>query len=456
MFAVALDDRALAMAVDGELRSLQPSVVYRDGGGERTGRPAWNVQREHPAQVATDHWAELAREPVPPAAAALATAELRERLATLPGSGVTENPPSWLLAPATFEAGTLGAVLSIARAAGLAPAGFVDASVVTTAALGLEGPVLVLELGLHHLAATTVICGDRVRRGRVSVGRCGGLIDLYQGWLQMIAAAMVKRTRFDPLHEGSTEQQLFSALPALAREAAGCGMARAALEVRGECFEVELSRDQFAQAARDLYRELLRLVHELRPAGMALTIVAPAVMAELPGLRAELEQLSGCELVAIYDGLAAVAATRLRAPLVGASAECVPLLRALPRRASVVVPESAIAARWRLGSAAGALRRPTHLLFAGRAVELGEGPLEIGRGHAVAAGAIRLPEGLAGVSRRHCSLRREGDGVLLIDHSRFGTRVNGERVAGRVQLHAGDRLRIGDPGVELDLIAVGE
>ena len=32
--------------------------------------------------------------------------------------------------------------------------------------------------------------------------------------------------------------------------------------------------------------------------------------------------------------------------------------------------------------------------------------------------------------------------------------TNGERVAGRARLRAGDRLRIGDPGVELALIAV--
>ena len=31
-----------------------------------------------------------------------------------------------------------------------------------------------------------------------------------------------------------------------------------------------------------------------------------------------------------------------------------------------------------------------------------------------------------------------------------------ERVTGRVVLHAGDRVRIGDPGVELAMIAVGE
>jgi pSer/pThr/pTyr-binding forkhead associated (FHA) protein len=59
------------------------------------------------------------------------------------------------------------------------------------------------------------------------------------------------------------------------------------------------------------------------------------------------------------------------------------------------------------------------------------------------------------VSRLHCTLRAEAGRVVLVDHSRHGTWVNGERVAGRARLRAGDRLRIGEPGVQLELIAVG-
>jgi pSer/pThr/pTyr-binding forkhead associated (FHA) protein len=50
----------------------------------------------------------------------------------------------------------------------------------------------------------------------------------------------------------------------------------------------------------------------------------------------------------------------------------------------------------------------------------------------------------------------DGTELVLIDHSTFGTFVNGERVQERARIHAGDRVRLGDPGVELALIAVGE
>jgi pSer/pThr/pTyr-binding forkhead associated (FHA) protein len=66
---------------------------------------------------------------------------------------------------------------------------------------------------------------------------------------------------------------------------------------------------------------------------------------------------------------------------------------------------------------------------------------------------IALPRAAAGVSRRHCSLRREGESTLLIDHSRYGTWVNGARVREKATVRPGDRVRVGTPGLEFTLIS---
>jgi pSer/pThr/pTyr-binding forkhead associated (FHA) protein len=41
---------------------------------------------------------------------------------------------------------------------------------------------------------------------------------------------------------------------------------------------------------------------------------------------------------------------------------------------------------------------------------------------------------------------------MVEDHSTYGSYVNEERVAGRTALTVGDRLRLGSPGVTLELI----
>ncbi|MCS6948666.1 MAG: FHA domain-containing protein, partial [Steroidobacteraceae bacterium] len=233
-----------------------------------------------------------------------------------------------------------------------------------------------------------------------------------------------------------------------AARAAQQGEAAIGVESGAQRFEVTLARDQFAAPASPIYRELIDLLHELRPAGAALDIVVPRVALDLPGLRPLLDVFAGCRLRAIPDGFAAVA---LSAATPWPATDGVRLLRRLP--AGWIGDHSELVASDVLGRDAAGEQVPTHLLYQGQAHLIGATPLEIGRDPSLHG--IVLPEGLAGVSRRHCTLRREAGGVVLVDHSRFGTLVNGERVAGRARLRSGDTLKVGDPGVELNLIAVG-
>jgi hypothetical protein len=361
----------------------------------------------------------------------------------------------WIAVPVRADAGGLGAVLGIAQGLGLSVDGFVDAAAVTVASLGGTGRgALVLELGLHHAAATAVEAGGQARRRRAVVSDAGGLIELYEAWLTFIGTAMVKRTRFDPFTHAETEQQLFDALPALTREAAETGSTTAAVSSGETCFEVSLSRDQFAEAAQPVYRELVRLLHSLRPAGSEVAIVVPEAVAMLPGLREMLQQFVGCELVAIPDGYAAAATSLLELPE-AAPGDPVRLLRKLPVREQPGL--ACRVTREVLGRSGARAAAPSHLLFEGRAIALGASPLVVGRSPNAQGGAsaLTLPDGLAGVSRRHCTLVRNEDEIVLVDHSNYGTFVNGERVSERVRLYAGDKVRLGDPGVELSLIAIG-
>ncbi len=129
------------------------------------------------------------------------------------------------------------------------------------------------------------------------------------------------------------------------------------------------------------------------------------------------------------------------------------LLRRLPIREqpSLVAP----VAREVLGRSGIRATPPSHVLFEGRAIPLAASPIVVGRSPGTAAAVISLPDGLAGVSRRHCTFVRDGDELMLVDHSHYGTFVNGERVAERVRIHAGDKVRVGEPGVELALITIG-
>jgi hypothetical protein len=284
------------------------------------------------------------------------------------------------------------------------------------------------------------------------VSEQGGLIQLYQAWLALISTAMVKRNRFDPFTNAQTEQQLFDALPALTLEAAETGSTTAGVTNGDAQFEVSLTRDQFAEAAQPIYRELIRQMHALRPAGAEVTLVMSETVAKFPGFYEMLQQFIGCELVAVPEGFAAAATSLLSLPE-ATPGEAVRLLRRLPLHEQSTLAERVSGET--LGREGAGPALPSHVLFDGRAVPLSASALVVGRSPG-GTPALTLPEGLAGVSRRHCTFVRDGSEVVLVDHSHYGTFVNGERVSERVRIHAGDKVRLGEPGVELSLIAIGE
>lgn len=452
VLALDLSDRSLALARDGQVLSAAPSAVYDGSGAEAAGTTAWQALRRQPTSTSTRHTgAVLGNAGSSQRAASLLTAEISRRLAD---HGAAAGDRVWIAVPVRVDADGLGTVLGIARGLSLQVDGFVDAATAGVAALGLDRNAVVLELGLHHLAATAVESdGKQARRRRAIVGDRGGLIELYDAWLKLISTAMVKRTRFDPLHIADTEQQLFDAVPALLAEVSAAGGTSAAVNVAGARHEVSLSRDQFAEAAQPVYREILRLLHALRPAGATVSLIVPQIVASLPGLRESLEQFVGCELISVADGFAAAATSLTKLPDV-ANDQSVRLLRRLPSRKQPAL--DALVSRQSLGEQqlASNAAPASHVLFEGRAHMLGDNPLIVGRSPG-ASHAIELPDGLAGVSRRHCTLVRNGAELLVVDHSQYGTFVNGERVSERVRVHAGDRIRLGEPGVELSLIAVG-
>jgi len=449
--ALELNDRALSFARGGLVLSSAPSAVFDGSSAEPAGTNAWSALRRQPTSISTRHLSQVSTQDAASArAVALLSAELAQHLAKNPAQ---PDERVWIAVPARAEAEGLGTVLGIAQGLGLTVDGFVDAAAVTVASLKTSRNAIVLEVGLHHAAATSVESTGQARRRRAVVSDQGGLVELDQAWLAFMSTAMVKRTRFDPFTNAVTEQQLADVLPALTRQAAESGSTTAAVSNGDARFEVSLTRDQFAEAAQPFYRELVRLLHLMRPAGAEVTLVIPEAVAAFPGFREMLEQFVGCELVCVPEGFAASATSLLDLPE-AQPGDPIRLLRRLPL--SREQPELAAGVtRQILGRESAGAGAPSHVLFEGRAFSLSGSTLVVGRAPG-GAPAITLPDGLAGVSRRHCTFLRDGDELVLIDHSNYGTFVNGERVAERVRIHVGDRVRVGEPGIELSLISIGE
>lgn len=459
MIGLHLDDAALALARDGVCESVDPSIVQIETvSPDRFGAPASDLVRRRPLAVSTRHWSELSRdgENARPDWRAIASAELTRRLASLGTPGAIH-----VAVPATFTAETCGMVLSWLRTAGWSVQGFHDAAALTASACGVERSAIVLEVGLHHVAASLVTRAvptesseGGVRRRTVSVRRNSGLLALQEAWLDLVSDSMVRRSRFDPLHDGMQEQRVYDSLMGWAAIAARQGVVDIDWATPTGSLRLPLTRDGFAAAAAPVYRDILAVVHELRSAGAAMDLLLPEHLRDWPGLVDSLDEVRSSHRATFPNTVAARAASLLSND--PSSADSVTLRRGLGPLPALVMPEP-----WSQGSmdttisGTGSNRRPSHAIFAERAYPLLEGTM-LGIGRMPGPAGIALSDDARAVSRLHCTLRVVDEGVELIDHSRYGTWVNDERVLRRTRVMAGDRIRIGDPGFVIRLLAAGE
>ena len=438
-------DAALVATRDGARIAASPGVALLDGAAFVTGEVAAAAARLTPALANDRYWSDLAtdslarREEPQVSHADLAHAQLAAlwREAGRPGDDAA------CAVPGTMRPHELGLLLGIARHLGIPVAGIVDSAVAACAGLAARASVLHLDVQFYQAVLTEMQGTTVLRRRRVETATRAGLKAIYSAWAQLVAEALVRRTRFDPLHQAVTAQQLHQRLPAWLAGVSGRESVDATIDTDSGGFTATLRREQFTLAAEAWYSQLAELVHGGHRADEPATLALSARAALLPALAERLGSLPGLDVIVLPD-TAAAAGAAARVAEIG-PADPPALVTALARTHPAADGERR---RRQVGVAA------THVIFDGRAHAIAEEPLIVGAGEGEGR-RIGLTGSGAGISRRHCSLVNQGGRAIVRDHSRYGTFVNGERVEGEAEIGAGDRLRVGTPGVVLELVAVG-
>ncbi len=462
MSTLALEIHDAGVLAIGETRPREetppasPGVALADGDALVTGEAAVRRARLLPRHVDHRFWQRLDHEPLARpfrrglCAADLAHAHLADVWRQV-GRGVQRT---LLVVPGCYSEAQLGLLLGIARACEIPVTGLVDAAV--AAARGAPGQRLLhLDIHLHRTLATEVLCRGELVRGHLEASDELGLVALRDAWARRISELCVRATRFDPLHSAASEQALYDRLPGWLEQLRDADRCEIAVAAGGEEIPLELERAQLVDAVEAPYARLLEGVRALRRAGEPLTVLLAHRLAELPGLAEQLAELRDTRVLPLAAGAAAAGALAARTAIEGPLEDgAVPFVTHLPTSGAAAPP----AAPPRLPDVAPLPSpgpRPTHVLHGSRAWPITAAPFLLGVAAPEGRG-LRLAGATDGISRRHCRLLLEGERALVEDLSTWGTFLNGERVAGRAALAAGDRLRLGSPGVELRLIRVEE
>lgn len=442
VIGIEIVDASVVAVRDGARLAASPGVALLAPSGPLIGEAALAAARLQPVLASDRFWSDLSQEAFAGSAGQpMSHADLAHaHLGALWGSFAETGDEAALAVPGSMRLHQVGLLLGIARRIGIRVAGVVDAAVAACAGLAARPAVLHLDVQLHQ-AVLTELGGERIlRRRSVEVAPRAGLKSMYGAWAQLVSEAMVRRTRFDPLHQAASEQQLYERLPAWLAALESAESVDVSVDTATGNYGATVSREQFTLVAEAWYAQLEELVSGAHRADEPTTLALSARASLLPALGERLARQGGLEIARLADTAAAAGAAERAADL--GPAEPPALVTALPRAHAI-----AAGLQRRTGAPA------THAIHEGRAHAIDERPLVVGfgpgEGRRIALGGTG-----EGISRRHCSLRRQGGRSLVEDHSRYGTFVNGERIEGEAELGAGDRLRVGSPGVVLELVAV--
>ena len=220
-YAIELNDAGIVAAnAEGEIVGPSPGYAHMDGSALLVGQPAMSRSRLNPRRSLNTFWDGLGTDPLSRpfpeqlTQADLAHRHLQEFVTDLSEWQGEETVPRVLLAiPGSFLTWQLGLLLGISRSAGLAVQGLVDSAVAAAVGKAPGGAVFHLDVQLHRVVWTELDTSAGVSRRRVEENGSVGWVGLVDAWAKDIAAQFLRATRFDPLHNAASEQDLYNEIP---------------------------------------------------------------------------------------------------------------------------------------------------------------------------------------------------------------------------------------------------
>lgn len=442
------------LPVDGDQRE-SPGYAFVDSRNIIVAASAKDCCRRHPNRSTNRFWDQLDTTPWRRGTgAAITRAEIAYRHLADIWEGIKPFGQAAMIAvPPFYSRRQMGLLLGMAKELGIPVGGVVSLPVAAHAAPHPGRRIFYLDIHLHRLTVTGLGQGDGLFQEETLDRQGVGFDSVFAAWLQAIADLFVRRTRFDPLHDARSEQALFDHLPMVVTGLCHQSEMAISLTSGAKTRRITVDRSLVLPQVRWVKDHLEAMAAEIESRSgrsrAPMTLVASHRLMQLPGMADCLAGNGDIEVVPLARGAAALGAAELGDHITAGKSGAGVTLRT--SRAFIKSPLPSIA---KPQVQPRAVEHPTHLLYRHRAYPIAHEPLTVGRAPEPGGRGIRI-EGVAnGVSRRHCTVGKRADGVVLEDLSRYGTFVDGRRVAGSAPLKAGQRIRLGEPGETLELIVV--
>ncbi|MDA0978615.1 MAG: hypothetical protein O3B72_08660 [Proteobacteria bacterium] len=426
-----INDAGIQLALDGVLVRTSPGYAVLNNGQLMTGEDASKNARLLPRWTNNRFWGDLSTRPIANATdgvrhhADLAFAHLEDLWSTI----AKDAREAIFIVPGFYDNEQLGLLLGMARECRIPVCGMVDASIAVAANLPLRSHVLHLDIHLHSITLTRLSNAGTLVRREVKTVMETGLFTFWDRWANIIANQFIQSTRFDPLHNASSEQQLFNQLPEWITALGDRNMHPFQLEVDGTGHSIAISNENLLKACAPLYPQIIQAIRAEIPTSETASLLLSHRFAGFPGLKNSLDLIENIDVIDLGELKAIGSASLHRDEIVGNGS-------GINHTVSLSAGAADEAPARRQASI------PSHLLWNHGAYPVGDGiKLEVSES-----------EGPHRSSTPQITIYTRNNSMLADISEAANVLVNGAPVTGSIELKIGDQLTVN--GQQLTLISV--
>ena len=442
------------LEIDGQATE-SPGFALPEKNGLLVGKNAENKARLFPRQILNHFWDQLNTEPLeqPGRYAPQNHAEIVYSHLALIQQQIQKHGDQIVMAvPAFYDREQLGLILGITQELSMPVKGFVPMALAASSVACPDKMLLYLDIHLHRIEVIYLKQGEYLTIEDSVTATQKGLIRLYREWGDAIAQEFVRTTRFDPLHQAASEQELHDRLPGTLSQLQQSPTTIFEINGGAARYNITLKRDLITRKAESIYGELNRLIERMRNKhakdARAIVLQVSHRLTCLPGCREMLATIKDAQIIELHRGAGANGVRRIWDRLSDQhSSKSISFFTSRPWQ-----PSHRECGHLPSGEKV-TDTLPTHLLYRSIAYPVTEKPLTIGREIAADNTGVHIYGRTDETCARHCTIERHGREIVLNDYSTHGTFVNGIRVNGSMALKLGQIIRLGTNGEQLQLIA---
>lgn len=225
------------------------------------GQQALDQARLQPRLANCQFWQDLNTDPMPGATpvarhhADLAYAQLSAFQHLAPNSEFVVSVPGH------FDRTDLSLLLGLMAAANITVKALIDPGVLLASKTPSTMPnQLYLDVGLHAVTLTVVQQDAQLQRSSCVIAHNAGYLNLIDRLANYAASALVRKSRFDPLQQADTEQQLFQQLLQPDDRLTRLGQGVISLHHEGAQYDLQLHESDLRAATADLVPDVVKAI----------------------------------------------------------------------------------------------------------------------------------------------------------------------------------------------------